>query len=96
MGNSKISEATLKYCGVSHLNSDTDIIKKGSKFHRITLEDEPLTDERKYVSITPYDGRAYKSDWEALVPGHNGDKVAEIEYTSDKEIKVATPKKVKE
>ena len=89
-------EKDLKMYGISHKDVDTDTIKAGAIFNRVTVEDEPLDSKRKYVSITKDDGSTYESLWNSLYNNSDPDRIATISYQSTKEIKVATTKKVLE
>ena len=92
----KESNRIEKYYGIKHIDEDTDTIKQGAVFYRITTDDEPLDSTRKYVSITKDDRDMYVEESDFLVGDKDRDTVAEIQYTSNKELKVATPKKIKE
>lgn len=89
------SSKARQAAGIHSVNSDTDVIKKGSTIKRITTYDEPVDSKRKYVSIMPEDSRAYRGEWEFL-PIKDRRKTSEITYEIKKDMKVATKKQVED
>ena len=88
-------EEEREVAGITSVDKDTDVIKKGATFQRITTYGEPVDDKRKYVSILYDDNLEYMSEADALPIG-DSDKPAKITLESKKEIKVATLSKVKQ
>lgn len=91
----KYVEMDKEQSGVVSVDKDTDMIKKGSTFQRITTYGEPVDDKRKYVSILAEDKRQYFSEADALPVG-DPDKIAIIQYEAKKPLKVATLSKTQQ
>lgn len=81
--------------GIKKIDDDTEVIPKGVEFQRICDAGEPLTNDRKYMSLLSTDNDVYKELSEFL-PVENPDNEVVMKYESKNEIRVATEKKVKE
>ena len=79
--------------GVKNLDSDTDILPKGSVVERIANSGESLDSKRKYVSLTDKDKYAYRDMWEYL-PIDITAPISRFKYEASKDLKIATGEKV--
>lgn len=81
--------------GVYSKNGE-DYIKKGASLYRLSSSKEKLDSRRKYASVTSTDRGQYQSMSEDL-PGSDGAPARyEYEYQAKKNLKVASPDKVRE
>lgn len=79
--------------GVKNLDSNTDILPKGSVVERIANSGESLDSKRKYVSLTDKDKDAYRDMWEYLPIDINA-PISRFKYEASKDLKIATGEKV--
>lgn len=87
---------SIRSAGIKRISgSDTDVIPKGTSIYRIANSAEPINERRKYVSVTDNDRLNYNEMWDMI--GIDFTKpISEYTYSSSKDLKVATGKKVVE
>lgn len=90
------TQDSIRSAGVMRgTDSNTDIIPKGTSVYRIANSGEPINDRRKYVSITDNDRLNYGEMYDML--GIDLSKsISDYTYSSSKDLKIATGKKVVE
>ena len=81
--------------GITSIDEDTDVIKKGASLQRITTRAEQLDNKRKYMSILDDDKDQYQSMSDFL-PTDDILHQKTVTYETTGEMKVATYKKTRE
>lgn len=79
--------------GVTKVDKNTDLLKKGQILTRYTDKEETIDHKPKYVSLTKTDDSEYKNFAMSGQLGFNGLPVRE-RYETTKDLKIATPKVV--
>ena len=92
--NNELFEREKADAGISSVDKDTDVLKKGSAIYRITTEGEPVDSKRKYVSLLYDDRLEYESESDVLPLGE-GEPV-QIKYEAKKNVKIANLEKTQE
>lgn len=81
--------------GISNIDADTDVIKKGSHINRYANSNEALDSRNKYASLTVEDKRRYGEDYdEGALRGATDTPASLFVYSAKKDIRVASGEKV--
>lgn len=81
--------------GISNIDADTDVIKKGSRINRYANSNEALDSRNKYASLTVEDKRRYGEDYdEGALRGATDTPASLFVYSAKKDIRVASGEKV--
>ena len=89
-------EASKQQAGISKKDKYTDVIKKGTEFHRFTDNPNESMKGSKYMSVTNTDKNLYTMSALTGSLGFDTDQVYLDRYTANKDIKVANGKAVKD
>lgn len=81
--------------GISNIDADTDVIKKGSRISRYANSNEALDSRNKRVSLTTEDERRYEEEYdEGIRRVITDEPVSSFIYSAKKDIRVASGEKV--
>ena len=81
--------------GISNIDADTDVIKKGSHINRYANSNEALDSRNKYASLTVEDKHRYGEDYnEGALRGAMDTPASLFVYSAKKDIRVASGEKV--
>lgn len=81
--------------GISNIDADTDVIKKGSHISRYANSNEALDSRNKRVSLTTEDERRYEEEYdEGIRRVITDEPVSSFIYSAKKDIRVASGEKV--
>lgn len=84
-----------RLAGISNIDADTDVIKKGSHINRYANSNEALDSRNKRVSVTTEDERRYEEEYdEGIRRVITDEPVSSFTYSAKKDIRVASGEKV--
>ena len=84
-----------RLAGISNIDADTDVIKKGSHINRYGNSNETLDSRNKRVSVTTEDERRYEEEYdEGIRRVITDEPVSSFTYSAKKDIRVASGEKV--